>query len=99
MVAHEQRQDEPTASTNRRSRAPAETVVTEPDPVLEGRLQMVLRRLLDEFRGTADTQRIRREFAKAYAQQGTARIRTYVPIFTYRAAREALRKHGSSSAA
>ena len=57
------------------------------------------RRLIDEFRGVVDPETVRREVTREFEEHRSARIRTYVPIFTYRYAREALRRLATASAA
>ena len=98
MVDHDESAGD-VAPSGTRVRRPVDTIVFEPDEVLRGQLETVLRRLLKEFGGKADPQTIGREFARAFAEHRKARIRTYVAIFTYRSAREALRRRAASSAA
>ncbi len=57
----------------------------------EKQLQVETLKLLDEFEGVFDAQTVRDELRRALDGQHGARIRTFVPVFAYRFAREALR--------
>ena len=57
----------------------------------EKQLQVETRRLMDEFGGVFDAETVEGELRRTLDDQHDARIRTYVPVFAYRFAREALR--------
>jgi hypothetical protein len=58
---------------------------------VERQLREAATRLAREFNGVFDRGTIDAEVDRAYHRSDSARIRTFVPIFAYRFAREALR--------
>lgn len=67
------------------------------DNVIVAQVRDATRRLIDEFR-ELDPDVVRREVDRVFEEHRSARIQTYVPIFTYRFAREALRRLSSPPA-
>ena len=61
------------------------------DNVIVAQVRDATRRLIDEFRDL-DPETVRLEVDRVVEEHRSARIQTYVPIFTYRFAREALRR-------
>ena len=57
----------------------------------EKQLQEGTRRLVEEFGSSLPAEVVESELRRAMERGSFARIQTYVPIFAYRAAREALR--------
>ena len=71
--------------------------MTEREGWLDKQMQEETRRLLDEFKGVIAPEAVRQEVARVLEEHRFARIRTYVPFFTYRSARSALRRLASIS--
>jgi len=57
----------------------------------EKQFQVEALKLMDEFGGVFDAETVRDELRRAIDDRHDARIRTYVSVFAYRFAREALR--------
>lgn len=72
--------------------------MTATDNALELQLETQTRRLIEEFHGVVAPEAVREEVARAFEDHRSARIWTYVPIFTYRAARAALHRLAQPSA-
>jgi len=62
----------------------------------EKQLQVESLKLLDEFDGVFDAETVQGELRRALDGQHEARIRTYVHVFAYRFAREALRARAAA---